>query len=89
MSQSKDFNFESIQDVDSVINNLKTMSDGFKKGELIFKHGKDEIVLKPEGMINLQIKSKYKDGKSKLVIKFKWKKQVEKNRNALIINTCL
>lgn len=89
MQKNSDFKYESVFDQDSVVNYLKTITEGLKKGELVFKQGKDEIVLKPEGLINLEIKSKVKEGKSKLTIKLKWKKHSIKTSDHLLINSCI
>ncbi|MBN1150209.1 amphi-Trp domain-containing protein [candidate division WOR-3 bacterium] len=89
MSQKNDFKYESLLDNESIIKHLATLTEGFKKGELVFKRGKEEILLKPEGLINLEIKSKVKDGKSKLTVKFSWKKNTDKPGDKLFINTCI
>jgi len=49
MASDKEFQHESVQDRDTIIKYLTTFSEGFQKGEIEFRAGTDEIVIKPEG----------------------------------------
>jgi amphi-Trp domain-containing protein len=73
MASDKEFHHESIQDKDTIIRYLNTFGDGFQKGEIEFRAGADEIVIKPEGLIQMEIKAKRTGRKSKMTIKFSWK----------------
>lgn len=73
MASDREFRHESIQDTDSVMKYLITFSEGFQKGEIEFRSGTDEIVVRPTGLIQMEIKAKTRDRKSKLSIKFSWK----------------
>jgi amphi-Trp domain-containing protein len=73
METQKDFQHESIEDRESIIKYLKTLSDGFRKGQVEFRSGRNNIVLEPTGLIQIEIKVKNHNRKSKLSIKFVWK----------------
>ncbi len=73
MASEKEFRHESIQDTESIIKYLTTFSEGFQKGEIEFRSGTDEIIIRPTGLIQMEIKAKNRDRKSKLSIKFSWK----------------
>ena len=73
MASDKEFQHESIQDRDTIIQYLNTFSQGFQKGEIEFRAGTDEIVIKPEGLIQMEVKAKNTGRKSKLTMKFSWK----------------
>lgn len=86
---SNEFKFESVQDNKSISEYLKVLTEGFENGELYFKNGNEQILLKPEGMLNLEVKAKQKDNKTKLSIKFSWKESENNSNkdNKLIINS--
>ena len=73
MTSDKEFQHESIQDRDTIIKYLNTFSEGFQKGEIEFRAGMDEITIKPEGLIQMEVKAKSTGRKSKLTMKFSWK----------------
>ncbi len=77
MGSDKEFRHESIQDRDSIIRYLTTFSEGFQKGEIEFRAGTDEIVIRPAGLIQMEVKAKSTERKSKLNIKFSWKETPE------------
>jgi amphi-Trp domain-containing protein len=73
MASDKEFQHESIQDRDTIIKYLTTFAEGFQKGEVEFRAGADEIIIKPEGLIQMEVKAKRTGRKSKMTIKFSWK----------------
>ena len=90
MSSINEFKHETLQDSNSIAEYLKVLKDGFDSGELVFRNDKEQILLKPEGMVQLEVKAKKKDRKAKLSIKFSWKENaVDENDDNLIINSKL
>ena len=88
MENNKDFQHESIEDRESIIKYLETLSDGFCKGKIEFRSGQDNIVLEPSGLIQIEIKVKNHSKKSKLSVKFVWKDQpLRKKENGLMIES--
>lgn len=75
MESHKDFHHESMEDRESIIKYLQTLSDGFRQGRIEFRSGQDNIVLEPAGLIQVEIKVKNQNRKSKLSAKFVWKEQ--------------
>ncbi len=89
MSVISEFKHETLQDTDSITEYLKVITEGFESGEIVFKNDKEQILLHPDGMIELEIKAKKKDKKVKLSLKLKWKEKTsaEEDQNRLIIDT--
>jgi len=73
MAADREFQHESIQDRDTIIKYLNTFSEGFRKGEIEFRAGSDEILIRPDGLIQMEVKAKSAGRKSKLTLKFSWK----------------
>jgi amphi-Trp domain-containing protein len=88
---SSEFKHETLQDVDAISEYLKILTDGFENKELIFRNDREQILLKPDGMIELEVKAKKKDGKVKLAIKFNWKEREpgKDEEEKLVINSKL
>jgi amphi-Trp domain-containing protein len=86
MEAHKDFHHESIEDRESIIKYLQTLADGFRKGQVEFRAGQENIILEPSGLIQIEIKVKNNSRKSKLSIKFVWKDQPvhKKDKNLTI-----
>ena len=70
--KTENFEHESIQDRDSVINYLKAISEGFKKGRLKLSDEDDELTLTPEKMANLRIRAVKSKKSQELRIKINW-----------------
>ena len=73
VDQEKEFQHESIEDTESIIRYLDTLADGFRRQRLEFRAEREQIILKPHGLIQLEIKAKNRNKKSKLSLKFTWK----------------
>ncbi|MFZ3046182.1 MAG: amphi-Trp domain-containing protein [Desulfatirhabdiaceae bacterium] len=72
MSDIDKFDHESIQDRQSIQQYFNTLIDGLEKGRIIFASGKDSLLLTPAELIRFSVKTKKKQGKSKLTIKLVW-----------------
>ncbi len=75
--KSDTFEHESLQDKDSIINYLKAISDGFKKGRIQFSDEEDELTLTPETMANLRIRAQQSKKSQELRIKISWSSDQE------------
>lgn len=80
MENNKNFHHESLEDRESIIKYMQTLSDGFRQGQIEFRSGQDNIVLEPKGLIQIEIKVKYHNQRSKLSVKFVWKEQHPRKR---------
>ena len=89
MSQINEFKHETLQDKDSISDYLKVLTEGFENGQLTFRNEKEQIILKPEGTVQLEVKAKKKDKKAKLSVKFYWKEkdEIDPKNDTLVINS--
>ncbi|WP_027177556.1 amphi-Trp domain-containing protein [Maridesulfovibrio bastinii] len=78
MATEEKFNFDSLQDSQSIGRFLESLIEGFHKGKISLSTDGEEIDLIPCGLLNFTVKAKKKDDSSKLSIKISWK---ETNQN--------
>ena len=71
-SSANRFRHESLQDCQSIINYLIALKDGFESGALLFSTDGRNLVLKPDGLINLNVEAKRKGEEIKLSLKMRW-----------------
>jgi len=76
------FEHESLQDSESIIKYVDAIKEGFQKGRLCFSAKNKQLVLKPQGLLNLNVKVKKKDKKAKLYIKLSWIEDQEEKETA-------
>jgi amphi-Trp domain-containing protein len=81
MAQKNDFEYESVQDVASIQRFLKSLTEGFEKGQIKFTSEEEELVLNPQGLLDFKIRAKLKDDKSKIEVKISWKKSPSQPEN--------
>jgi len=70
-----EFNYESMQDSRSIVKYLEAVAQGFDSGRLLFCSGKNELLLKPQGMLQFLLKARRKDGQVKVSLKVSWKEE--------------
>lgn len=73
------FSFESVQDVKTLEQYLRALTEGFAQGRMRFERKDMELTLQPKGLINFVVEAKAKDGRMKLNLKFAWREAVEQN----------
>lgn len=73
METEKVFHHESVEDRDSIVKYLQTLCEGFRKQKIEFRSGQEKIVLKPAGLVSVEIKVKTKSNRSKISLKLDWK----------------
>ncbi|MCG8312384.1 MAG: amphi-Trp domain-containing protein [Pseudomonadales bacterium] len=66
------FRHESLQDSKSIQNILKAITKGIAKGTLTFDDDDGEIVLEPEGLLNLKVTARKEDAHNRLDIRISW-----------------
>jgi amphi-Trp domain-containing protein len=81
MSSINEFKHESLQDCNSIADYLKVITEGFQNGELMFRNDKEQILLRPDGMIQMEVKARKKDKKVKLSVKLYWKESLSASDN--------
>jgi amphi-Trp domain-containing protein len=73
MSSANDhFKHESLQDGDSIVRYIDALSEGFQSGALLFCSEKQRLVLKPQGLVGLEVEAKKRGNEIKLALKFRW-----------------
>jgi amphi-Trp domain-containing protein len=81
-SRSGEFGHESLQDTKSIVKYLEALADGFRAGKLEFSSGKSAISLRPNGLLELSLKAKRKDGQARLNLEVAWKEPKRGKRKA-------
>ena len=78
MAKFREFEYDSLQDRESITGYLNAISEGFARGRLIFGSGEERMILEPQGLIKLSIKVTDKNDKVKLSVKFTWTDREER-----------
>jgi amphi-Trp domain-containing protein len=73
MSQDDKFEFESVQDSQTIQKYLQALQDGFAQGRIVLHSEGSEICLHPSGFMKFQVSVKKKGSENKLSVKFAWK----------------
>ncbi len=77
MGKAQEFKHKAKQDVKNIAEYLHTLADGVENGAVTLENEAQQIVLKPEGMVDMELKSKVDGEKCKLEIEFKWTQSKE------------
>lgn len=73
MKQSKkSFRHESLQDAETIQALLTSVARGFARGELVFSDDEDEIIMRPEGLMNLKVTSNQEENRHRVNIRVTW-----------------
>lgn len=84
------FKHRSIQDPQSIVKYLSALRVGFSEGALIFSSNGERLVLKPQGLVDLEVEAKRKGEGIKLNLKFRWNEEEPASDNGqqpLLIET--
>jgi amphi-Trp domain-containing protein len=73
MASTKQFEYESYEDNETVQRYLASILDGFKNGRINLNSDEETISLKPNGLIQFRVKVQTKARANKLSIKMQWK----------------
>ena len=74
------FRHESLQDRKSIRSILKALLDGIDKGKLKFSDADDEIVMQPQGLMNVRITASQEDNRQRIDIRISWEVEHSKAR---------
>lgn len=78
--KDRDFRHESLQDRISIEQYLEALNNGFSSGQLRFSNEDGEIVLKPRGLVNFEVRASQRHDRVRLTLKFSWKDGDDKDR---------
>jgi amphi-Trp domain-containing protein len=89
MRQSKNsFRHESLQDPKTIQELLKSITKGIAKGKLTFSDEDGEIVMEPEGLLNLKVTASQDDGRNRVNIRITWQAENRtKQKKPLIVES--
>jgi len=71
-SSNGSFKHESLEDPESIVRYFSALGTGFETGVLMFRADKRQLVLRPQGLINLVVEAKRKGDEIKLTLKLSW-----------------
>ncbi len=88
MRQSKNsFRHESLQDSETIQEILKSITKGIANGKLSFSDEDGEIVMQPEGLLNLKVTATQDDSRNRLNIRITWQAgEKVKQKKPLLVN---
>lgn len=73
MRQSKNsFRHESLQDAETIQEFLKSLSKGIAKGKLLFSDEDGEILMEPEGLLNLKVTASQDELRHRVNVRITW-----------------
>jgi len=67
------FEYETIQDRETVVGYLKAITDGFREGVLLFGTADRKVILQPRGLVKVALEAKRKKNRNKLTFKISWR----------------
>ena len=88
-NDDKDFNHESLQDRDTIVQLLSSLQRGLRKGTVRFSDEDNEIVLKPSGLLSLAIKASSSAELNVIDLRISWQKdRSSKLKKELKVSDC-
>jgi amphi-Trp domain-containing protein len=73
MNVLEEFDYEAVQDAQTIKDFLKALLDGVEKGKIVLSVDGSEIVLHPADLMMFAIKARKKTDACRLNIKLSWK----------------
>jgi amphi-Trp domain-containing protein len=67
------FNHHSLQDSHSIIKYLQAVTAGFESGRILLCAGKEELILRPSGLLDLDVGARRKNGRVRIELRISWK----------------
>jgi amphi-Trp domain-containing protein len=85
----KSFRHESLQDQQTILKILAAVTEGLAKGRLVLSDEDDEMVLSPQGLLQLKLTAGQEDNRYSFALKVSWQTENEKitQKNILHIST--
>jgi amphi-Trp domain-containing protein len=83
------FRHESLQDRKSIRAILKALLDGIDKGKLSFSDADDEIVMQPQGLMNVRITASQEDNRNRVNLRITWQAEAieDRRRSSLTVSS--
>lgn len=74
------FEYESLQDAESIVSYLNALADGIKCGRLSLSSNGRMLNLEPNGLIRLGVEAKRGKHRSRLIVKVDWRDDEREDR---------
>lgn len=89
MTRQEEFEYESLQDVESIVEHLDAVIGGFRRGQLLLAANGKGVELHPAGLLRLVVEAKRGKHRSRLAIRMSWREhrgETEHSSEPLRIN---
>jgi amphi-Trp domain-containing protein len=73
VAKEDSFEYESLQDPQSIKDLIKGLLEGFDKGRIVLISNGSKITMEPSNLLKLSVKAKKRGETGKLEIKISWK----------------
>ncbi len=80
------FRHDSIQDAQTIRGILKSITNGLAEGKLTFSDDDDEIVMHPQGLLNLKLTATQEDDRQRVSIRLTWQVEEEKPKKKKLLS---
>ena len=81
MSSSDSFDYESIQDTETIRDFIGSLLDGLENRKIILSSNGNKISLHPSDMLKFAVKAKRKGQTGKISLKISWRESANENSN--------
>ncbi|MCR4317767.1 MAG: amphi-Trp domain-containing protein [Planctomycetes bacterium] len=73
-----EFSHESLQDAKSISKYLGALMEGFESGSIELGSAEQTMVLKPQGLLDFEIRAKKSGSRSRVSLKLSWREDSDK-----------
>lgn len=73
MGKKQSFEHESLQDRESIVAYLETLTAGLRSGRVEIRQGEEELILEPDGLLTLGIRAVHKRDRTRLDLRISWR----------------
>lgn len=77
---SDEFKHESLQDLKSIGQYLKALTEGLESGRVELSDDNGQLMLHPYGLLNLELRAKRRGNRAKLQLKLTWTEEKAKTK---------
>lgn len=73
MAEPEEFEYESLQDAESIGGYLHALAEGLARGHLALRSDGKQLVLKPTGLLRVGVQARRSKQRARLVVKVSWR----------------
>lgn len=70
---TKEFEYESLQDPNTIVEYLHALADGFRKGQLALSSNGTELVMTPRGTLRMAVEAKQSKHRARMTLRVSWR----------------